>query len=107
MSEKNFQMPAGWARRARPLVFTFLLIEFYDEASYAIGGAAMPSIRTDLGLSLSQVALLFGLGNLMMAFLEPILMLLGDTALRRRLILVGGAACVLSAILIGKAWSFP
>jgi hypothetical protein len=45
MSEEIISRPvqklAGWARRARPLVFTFLLIEFYDEASYAIAVVAL------------------------------------------------------------------
>ena len=38
-------------RGAIPLLYLFLLIEFFDDLNYGIGNMALPAIRTDLGLS--------------------------------------------------------
>ena len=89
------------------LSFLFLLIEFFDELNYAIEGAALPSIRLDLGLTYAQVGLLLGLPHLLGSFIEPVLMLLGDTPLRKRLVLGGGLAVMISLLLIATTQSFP
>ena len=88
------------------LSFLFLLIESFDEFNYAIEGAALPSIRIDLSLSYAEIGLLLGLPHLLGSFIEPVLMLLGDTRLRKRLIIGGGLAVMLSLMLIATAHSF-
>jgi FSR family fosmidomycin resistance protein-like MFS transporter len=88
------------------LSFLFLSIEFFDELNYAIEGAALPSIRHDLALTYAQVGLLLGLPHLLGAFIEPALMLLGDTPLRKRLVIGGGLVVMLALLLIATAQSF-
>lgn len=95
------------ASRAIPLAVVFLVLEFYDELSYIIGNTVLPSIRTDLALSYAQVGLLLGLPHLINTFIEPVLMLLGDTHLRKGLVVGGGLFVVISCLLVAGAWSFP
>ena len=87
-------------RQIASLSFLLLLIEFFDELNYAISGAALPAIRRDLGLTYAQVGLILGLPTLLSSFIEPALMLLGDTPLRKRLVFGGGVAVMLSLLLI-------
>ena len=72
------------------LATIFLLIEFFDELHYGIEGAALPAIRLDLGLTFAQIGLLLGLPHLIGTLVEPVLMLLGDTHLRKQLVIGGG-----------------
>jgi hypothetical protein len=65
------------------LTFVFLLIEFFAEFVYAVGGAARPSLRADLGLSYAQIGVLLGLPAALNTLLEPAVMLLGDTRYRK------------------------
>jgi len=94
-------------RGVTSLTFLFLLIEFFDELNYGIGNAALPALRTDLGLSYVQVGLLLGLPGMINTLIEPVLMLLGDTRLRRRIVLGGGLAIAISLVVIASTWSFP
>lgn len=94
-------------RQIASLSFLLLLIEFFDELNYAISGAALPAIRRDLGLTYAQVGLILGLPTLLSSFIEPALMLLGDTPLRKRLVFGGGVAVMLSLLLIAVTPSFP
>jgi FSR family fosmidomycin resistance protein-like MFS transporter len=89
------------------LTFLFLLIEFFDELNYGVGNAAMPAIRTDYGLSYVQVGLLLGLPGIINTFIEPVILLLGDTRLRKSIMLGGGLAISLSLVAIAGARSFP
>lgn len=89
------------------LTFLFMLIEFFDELNYGIGNAAMPAIRTDLRLSYIQVGLLLGLPGILNTFIEPVLMLLGDTRFRKHIMLGGGLAIILSLVVIAGSRSFP
>jgi FSR family fosmidomycin resistance protein-like MFS transporter len=89
------------------LTFLFLLIEFFDELNYGVGNAAMPAIRTDLGLSYVQVGLLLGLPGMLNTFIEPVVLLLGDTRLRKSIMLGGGLAIILSLLAIAGTQSFP
>jgi len=89
-----------------PLSLIFLLIEFFDELAYGAQGAALPLIRTELGLSYAQVGLLLGLPAVIGAVGEPVLLLLGDTRFRRRLILGGGLLMSLALALIAGSGSF-
>lgn len=89
------------------LTFLFMLIEFFDELNYGVGNAAMPALRTDLGISYVQVGLLLGLPGIINTVIEPILMLLGDTRYRKHIMLGGGLAIILSLLAIASTWSFP
>lgn len=93
-------------RSAFSLTVLFLLIEFFDELNYGIRNAAMPAIRAELGLNYAQVGLLLGLPHIVGSSLEPILMLLGDTQLRKRLVVGGGAAIFLTLVTVALTRSF-
>jgi FSR family fosmidomycin resistance protein-like MFS transporter len=90
-----------------PLAFLFLLIEFFDELNYGAEGAALPAIRTDLGLSYAQIGLLLGLPSIINILIEPVLMLLGDTRWRKQIMLGGGLAIAISLLAMASARSFP
>jgi FSR family fosmidomycin resistance protein-like MFS transporter len=97
----------SFLRGGLSLTFLFLLIEFFDELNYGIGNAALPALRTDLGLTYAQVGLLLGIPGVIGSFIEPILMLLGDTRWRKQIMTAGGLAIVLSLLLVATAHSFP
>ncbi len=84
----------------------FLLIEFFDELNYSVGNAALPALRTDLGLTYVQVGLLLGVPGIINTFIEPVLMLLGDTRFRKHIMLGGGVAIAISLIVIATTRSF-
>jgi FSR family fosmidomycin resistance protein-like MFS transporter len=89
------------------MTFIFLLIEFFDELHFGAQGAVLPVLRQELGLSYAQVGLLLGLPEALSAVLETLIMLLGDTGLRKSLVVGGGilvGACILAIVLAG---SFP
>jgi FSR family fosmidomycin resistance protein-like MFS transporter len=88
------------------LTLIFLLIEFFDELHYGVHGAALPAIRTSLGLDYNQVGLLLGLPSLVNTFIEPALMRLGDTHWRRNLIASGGLALTLALFLYASTSAF-
>ncbi|MFZ2098589.1 MAG: MFS transporter [Anaerolineales bacterium] len=98
---------SGILRGVTSLTFLFLLIEFFDELNYGVGNAALPAIRTDLGLSYIQVGLLLGLPGIVNTFIEPVLMLLGDTRYRKHIMLAGGLAIILSLLAIAGTRLFP
>ena len=97
----------SFLRGGLSLTFLFLLIEFFDELNYGIGNAAMPAMRTDLGLTYAQVGLLLGIPTVIGSFIEPVLMLLGDTHWRKQIVTAGGLAIFLSLVLVATAHSFP
>lgn len=94
-------------RGTLPLTWLFLLIEFFDELHYGIEGAVLPALRQDLSLSYAQTGLLLGLPALLGTLIEFVIMLLGDTRLRKGLIVGGGLAIVLATLLLASARSFP
>lgn len=83
----------------------FLLTEFFDELHYGIQSAALPVIRQELALTYAQVGLLIGLPKIIGTFIEPFLMLLGDSKLRHRLIVGGGLVIALALVMIAGAGS--
>lgn len=89
------------------LTLLFLLIEFFDELNYAIEGAVLPTMRVDLALSYAQVGLLLGVPHVFGTLIEPVIMLLGDTNLRKHLILAGGLGMTIALFLIATATGFP
>lgn len=96
-----------FSRSAISLGLVFLLIEFFDEFHYGIQSAIMPAMRSDLALSYAQVGLLLGLPYVIGTLIEPLIMLLGDTRLRKYLMVGGGLTIVLSLLLLASASSFP
>ncbi len=94
------------AKGVTSLLALFLLIEFFDEFNYGVGNAALPAIRNDLGFSYVQVGLLLGLPGIVNTFIEPVLMLLGDTRYRKNIMLGGGLAIALSLVAIAAAHDF-
>lgn len=83
-----------------------MLIEFYDELIYGIQSAALPVIRSALSLSYAQVGVLLGVPKAISTIVEPIIMLFGDTGLRKRLVVAGGIALSLAMLLIATANQF-
>lgn len=96
----------GLVRSAASITFLFLLIEFFDEFNYGVGNAALPAIRSDLGLTYVQVGLLLGIPGILNTFIEPVLMLLGDTRYRKAIMLGGGCAIILSLVTIAGTHYF-
>jgi FSR family fosmidomycin resistance protein-like MFS transporter len=99
--------PATVFLRALSLTLIFLLIEFFDELHYAIGNTALPAMRAELGLTYAQVGLLLGLPQILNIIFEPVIMLLGDSQLRKRLVMAGGGAIFVTLLMIAGASSFP
>ncbi len=89
------------------LTLIFLLIEFFDELHYGIDGAVLPALRTDFGLTYGQVGLLLGLPHIVGSLIEPFIMLLGDTRLRKGLLISGGLALFLLLSSIARTTKFP
>lgn len=97
---------SGILRGVSSITYLFLLIEFFDELNYSGGNAALPALRTDLGLTYVQVGLLLGVPGILNTFIEPVLMLLGDTRYRKHIMLGGGMAIAVSLFAIAYTRSF-
>jgi FSR family fosmidomycin resistance protein-like MFS transporter len=109
---KPSQKTHNWQRTALlqgvfRLTVLFLLIEFFDELHYGVQTAALPAVRTDLGLSYAQVGVLLSIPGIVNALIEPGLMLLGDTRHRKRLVVGGGLAICLALLMLAGAQNFP
>jgi MFS transporter, FSR family, fosmidomycin resistance protein len=103
---KRFNQLRRSLRGAAIFTILFLLIEFFDEFHYGVMNAALPWLRAELSLSYEQVGLLLGLPGIISTFIEPVIMLLGDTSLRKRLIVGGGIAVLTSLVITAGAHSF-
>jgi FSR family fosmidomycin resistance protein-like MFS transporter len=106
LAQDKFNLLSTALRRLITLTALFLLIEFFDEFNYGIHGAVLPVQRNDLVLQYSQIGLLLGLPHLVNTFIEPVLMLLGDTNLRKKLVLGGGFTLAVSLLMTAAAPSF-
>ena len=84
----------------------YLLIEFIDELVFGLEDAALPLIRTDLGLTYVQIGLLLSLPALIGNFIEPFLFILGDIWKRRVILLVGGIGFTLAGFLTATSRNF-
>ena len=98
---------------ARPAVLSMsgllaaLSVEFADELVDGTKGAALPLIRTGLGLSYSQIGLLAALPLVVGGLLElPFGLLAGDGSRRWRVVLGGGAVFTGSLVAAAAARSF-
>jgi FSR family fosmidomycin resistance protein-like MFS transporter len=103
---KKSNLISGLLKGVTSLTALFLLIEYFDEFNYSIGNAALPAIRDNLGFTYVQVGLLLGLPGIVNTFIEPVLMLLGDTHYRKHIMLGGGMAIALSLLAIATAHNF-
>lgn len=104
LSEGRIRLPR---RGIVSLTSLFLLIEFIDEMVYGIGGAVMPSLRDEFSLTYTQVGTFLAVPYIINTFLEPAIMLLGDTRYRKLLVVAGGFLFAAAAALFGAAWTFP
>jgi MFS transporter, FSR family, fosmidomycin resistance protein len=90
------------------LLFSAVLysVELLDEFIYGLFGAALPTIKTELALTYTQVGLLFTLPGLVGVLGEPFIGLLGDTRYRRALVLGGILATAIGLALIAGAQQY-
>lgn len=102
--QKNFTSISRWIFT---LTVVLLSTELLDETDWALAGAAMPLIRADLTLSYTQVGILLGLPIAINTLFEPFVMLMGDTPMRKRLVVGGGVILSVTALLVAAARSFP
>jgi MFS transporter, FSR family, fosmidomycin resistance protein len=97
---------AGLLQGALPLVLVFLTIEFFDELAFGTQSVSLPLLHVDLGISYAQVGLLLGLPVVVSTFIEPVIMLLGDTGWRKSLVIAGGLCLSVALFSIAAAYSF-
>jgi MFS transporter, FSR family, fosmidomycin resistance protein len=90
------------------LLFVAVLygVELLDEFIYGLFGAVLPTLKTELALTYTQVGLLFTLPGLIAVMGEPIIGLLGDTRHRRALVLGGIFATAIGLTLIAIAQQY-
>ncbi len=81
-------------------------VELLDEFIYGLFGAVLPTIKTELALTYTQVGLLFTLPGLIGVMGEPFIGLLGDTRQRRTLVLGGLGATAIGLMLIAGAQQY-
>lgn len=93
-------------RRSLLLVFALYAVEFLDEFIYGLESAVLPTLKSDLNLTYTQVGLLFTLPALVAVFAEPLIGLLGDTAHRRLLVVGGLIATFVSLVLVALGQTY-
>jgi Arabinose efflux permease len=93
-------------RYALSFAFTLLAIEFLDEFVFGVREASWPFVRNDLRLSYTEIGLLMSVPNIFGSVVEPVLGILADVWKRRAIILCGGIAFTLAALLISVSHSF-
>ena len=96
----------GTTHRLSVFILTLLAIEFLDEFVFGAREAAWPLIRTDLGLSYTQVGLLLGIPGVVSSLVEPFIGILGDVWRRRVLILGGGVVFTVALVLTALSHDF-
>lgn len=81
-------------------------VELLDEFIYGLFGAVLPTIKSELALTYTQVGLLFTLPGLIGVLGEPLIGLLGDTRHRRLLVVGGILATAIGLALIAGAQQY-
>jgi len=108
--ERTGPAPARLRARLRlgSVVPALLCIEFLDEVLFGAHEAAWPLIRDDLGLSYTEIGLLFTLPALVGNLVEPACAILSDVraARRRAMVLAGGVAYAAGTLLVGLSPGF-
>lgn len=85
--------------RVISFILAILVIEFLDEWVYGAKEAAWPLIRNDLNLDYTQIGLLLSIPNLVGNLVEPVIGILGDGWMRKKLIIGGGVVYSLALVL--------
>lgn len=94
-------------RRLPVVVLVLLVVEYLDEFVFGAQEAALPLIRTELGLSYEQIGLLLTLPGLIANLLfEPIIGILGDVWRRRVLVLGGGIGFLVGVLMIAGSQNY-
>ncbi|MEO6318630.1 MAG: MFS transporter [Acidimicrobiales bacterium] len=89
--------------RAPRLIASLLVVELLDELAGGTLGAALPQIRSDLGLSYGQIGALFAIPAVVGNLIEVPFGLLADRGHRRRLVLGGGVAFTVALAVVAGA----
>ncbi len=91
-----------WLRLPTAMVGILLATEFFDEFQFGLREAAWPAIRTDLDMGYLLVGLVLGVPGVISGMIEIGIGVVGDTRLRKALMIGGGvvfaAALLLSAV---------
>lgn len=85
---------------------TLLSIALVDEVVAGVFTVGLPLVRDQLGLSYTQIGLLFSVGSLIAILLEPPINLLSDQRSKRAWILGGLFTLTLGFLLAGSAQNF-
>lgn len=94
------------ASQDRRITPRLLVVEFFDELVFTLLALSVPLLRDAFDLDYAQIGLLLGLPLVVGTVVEPIVLLLGDTRLRTRLILGGGLVLGASLALTAGAGTF-
>ncbi len=90
--------------------FLFLLalygVEFLDELIYGLQSAVLPSIKSDLALTYTQIGLLATIPGVISLAADPVIGLLGDTRHRRTLVMGGIVATTLGLLATALAQNY-
>ena len=92
--------------RVPALVLFLLGVEFLDELVYGANEAALPLIQADIGLTYTQIGLLFAIPSIVASFIEPIIGIQADMGKRRVIVLGGGIAFAIALIGIATAQTY-
>ena len=93
-------------RAALSFAAVLLAIEFIDEIVFGAREAAWPRVRTDIGLSYTEIGLLLGIPNVVSAVVEPAFGIFGDTRHRALVMVAGGASFAAALVLFAVSNSF-
>lgn len=93
-------------QRLRRWALLLLFIGFLDEFLYGAWEAALPLIRTDIGLSYQQIGLLISIPALFSVALEPFLFILSDAWNRKRIMLGGAVGFTAGLLMTAAAQTF-
>jgi FSR family fosmidomycin resistance protein-like MFS transporter len=104
--EEESSMSKNGSSQSARLAFALLIVEFLDELVDGERQSAWALVRSDLGLTYTQVGLLLTLPMLFGNVVEPALNLLDDTRRRRALILGGGVCFALACALVASSRGF-
>ena len=96
----------GVPHRAAALIGVLLCIELLDEVIDGLTGAAWPLIRADVGLSYTDIGLLFSVPTIVAHVIEPLIGLAGDAWRRFVLIALGGLAYATALVMFAGADGF-
>lgn len=101
-----YRFLASHAQRQALLRTTLLSVALLDELIAGFPVIGLPLIRDQLGLSYTQIGLLFGIAGMVAMLLEPIINLLSDRGSKRSWIVISALIGAAGFLLKGLAWNF-